>query len=142
MSMVQDPNPSDVTARLRVLVECDDPTVQDGVERVLRESGYDVTGCAGPATRRGGECPLVVHGDCGLVDGADVIVHALDPADARNRAVLSAIVETRPGMPVVVEASAAGHVGDSPDRAVHEVPFPMTRSTLIGAVEQSAPEPR
>jgi hypothetical protein len=73
-----------------------------------------------------------------LVDGADVVVHGLDLADADNRAVLGAIRRLRPERRVVVEATASG------SRDHHEVlegcavlPFPMRTGTLVDAIEHA-----
>jgi hypothetical protein len=116
----------------RVLLECEDPAVQDGLERVLRESGYAVSVCAGPASRRSG-CPLVEAGRCGLVDGADLIVHALDPGDVANRAVVSALVRDHPDIPIVVEANLTG---DEVPGTTTRVRFPMSRAALLDALQR------
>jgi hypothetical protein len=120
------------TALPRVLVECDDPTIQDGLERVLRESGYAVSICAGPASRSSG-CPLVLSGQCGLVEDAEVVVHTLDPVDPSNREVLAALARHSSDTPVVIEAHL---IAEDQSGDVRRVRFPMSRATLIGAVQQ------
>ncbi len=106
--------------------------------RVLREHGYAVAACAGPQSRSSGVCPLVDEGACGLVAGADVVVHALDVADAGNRAILSSIRERVPETPVVVEV---GPDPEGPGRTevsgVERVGYPMTRQALLDAVDRA-----
>lgn len=127
--------PTGVTGR-RVLLECDDTTVQDGVERVLRESGYAVAVCCGPATRIAGRCPLVHEGRCGLVEEADVVVHALDPSRSEHREVLAAIEHERPRTPVVVEVTDGGDRREAELLApTYRVRYPMSRETLLSAVD-------
>lgn len=134
MTMSESPNPSSISSVRRVLVECDDPTIQDGLERVLRESGYTVSLCGGPASRGSG-CPLVISGQCGLVDDAQVVVHALDHTDHSNREVLAALVQNAPDTPIVVETGliAEGESGD-----VRRVRFPMSRAALLDAIQRVA----
>ena len=132
MTMKESPNPSSAPAVRRVLVECDDPTIQDGLERVLRETGYEVSLCAGPTSRSSG-CPLVVSGQCGLVEDAQVVVHALDHADSSNRAVLAALVRSAPDTPIVAEA---GLVAEDKSGDVRRVRFPMSRAALLDTIQQ------
>jgi hypothetical protein len=122
--------------RPRVLVECDDETVQDGVLRVLRESGYVVAACGGSETRKSRVCPLVTDGRCGLVDNADIVVHMLDSATTQNRLVLYAIRECVPETPIVVEIppSTTGTYDDRVSEC-QRVPFPVTRQALIEGIE-------
>jgi len=130
MSLSDSPTTSGVSTRRRVLVECDDPTIQDGLARVLDESGYEVSVCAGPASRTAG-CPLVAGGHCGLVENAQVVVHALDPAVLPNREVLAALGVGCPDTPIIVEAGFAS--GDEPPN-VRRVRFPVSRAALLDAV--------
>ena len=126
--------PGDI-AGPRVLLECEDASIQDGIERALRAHGYAVAECAGPATRSSGECPLVTDGRCGLVEDADVIVHALDPNRAEHCEVLTAIRLHRPDTPVIVEVSNApdprGQALPAPEQQVR---YPMTTDHLLAAV--------
>lgn len=121
MTTMSDPRWPAGTVGPRVLVECDDAAVQDGVARALREQGYSVAACAGPRGRTAGTCPLVERHRCGLVEGADVVVHALDPTDPAHRAVLASVHEHVPGLPVVDAADV-----------------PMTREPLLAAVDHAA----
>jgi CheY-like chemotaxis protein len=124
------------TSGPRVLLECEDASIQDGAERALRELGYAVAVCGGPATRNAGRCPLVAEGRCGLVEDADVVVHALDPDRDEHCEVLSAIRQHRPDTPVVVEVSSVAGTQDPAALAArHHVRYPMTRESLLAAVE-------
>ncbi len=134
MMMEKGPDPSSAPTVRRVLVECDDPTIQDGLERTLRDSGYQVSVCAGPASRSSG-CPLVVSGQCGLVEDAQVVVHALDQGDHSNLEVLAALLRDAPDTPVVIEAGLAGE-GESGD--VRRVQFPISRASLLEAIQHDA----
>jgi hypothetical protein len=139
MSMSGSSEVPGVSVGRRVLVECDEPTIQDGMERVLRERGYAVAVCAGPTSRNSGRCPLVVEGHCGLVEDAHVVLHALDPADSANRDVLAALVGSCPGTPIVIELSdATDDMIDLGSGEVRQVRFPMDRATLVDAVERAA----
>jgi len=120
----------------RALVECEDAVVQDGLARVLRESGYAVATCGGPQTRASHTCPLVTEGHCGLVEDADVVVHALDAADADDRTILYAIRERVPETPVVVEVPLSATGRDDALLAGYEtVRYPVTRQALLDALE-------
>jgi CheY-like chemotaxis protein len=120
----------------RVLLECEDASIQDGAERALRENGYAVAVCNGPATRSSGLCTLVTDGRCGLIDDADVVVHALDPDRDEHCEVLSAIRQHRPDTPVVVEVSNGADMRDPALlAAMHHVRYPMTRESLLAAVQ-------
>lgn len=55
----------------------------------LRAAGIDVRGCPGPRGRPGG-CPLLRGEPCPLVEGADLVVHALGADDPGAAAVLEA----------------------------------------------------
>ena len=132
MPVSESPTSSSGAAVHRVLVECDEPAIQDGLARVLRESGYAVSECAGPASRSHG-CPLVVSGQCGLVEDAQVVVHALSPADRSNREVLAALVQSHPDTPIVVEADL---VVEDESGDVRRVRFPMSRAALLDAIHQ------
>lgn len=133
MSMNEDIRSPGRTHR-RVLLECDDLAIQDGLERVLHESGYDVSVCAGPASRRAG-CALVETGRCGLVDDAEIVVHALAAGEYANREVLTSLVHDHPETPIVLEASLVS--GEAPGN-VRRVNFPMSRTALLAAIGHEA----
>jgi ribosomal protein S18 acetylase RimI-like enzyme len=66
----------------------------------LREAGVPVLRCAGPASRPAtAPCPLEAGGSCPLVDGADVVIHALDGDDPRSEATLRSHLAS--GVPVL-----------------------------------------
>lgn len=137
MNTTSDPRWPRGTTGLRALVECDDPAVQDGLVRVLHEQGYAVATCAGPRSRGSSQCPLVVEGACGLVEGADVVVHALDASDPAHREVLAEVSRRAPGAAVVAEAppSAAAATADA---GCEWVRYPITRGGLVDALERAA----
>ena len=70
-----------VRRRPRVLVEV--PGAHWRLAGGLRDAGVDILGCSGPARRAGG-CPLLRGERCPLVEGADVVVHALGADDPRS----------------------------------------------------------
>lgn len=97
--------------RPRVLVEHADGAMRWAAERVLRRHGYDVAVCGGPDDN-GGPCPLVVRGDCELVEGADVIVNCFDLDERRNRDVVSSLHDVTSETAVVLSVpryQAAAH---------------------------------
>lgn len=120
----------------RALVECEDPAIQDGLTRVLAERGYQVASCSGPQARAAHECPLVEHGECGLVHDADVVVHALDASDPGNRAILSSIREWSPDVPVIVEVSAHTSHPTEVAEGCEPVAYPMTGASVVDAVQR------
>lgn len=79
----------------RVLVESgalwDDPSAT-----LLREAGFTVRRCLGPARGRDQTCPIVLTGRCRLVDGADILACLLPDADPSCHEVAQAHVDHRP----------------------------------------------
>ncbi len=68
----------------------------------LRQAGYHVIQCQGPAPdRRGRACPLLTGRGCPLSDGADVIVFALRRGEACTSAVAAAHRSWHRDVPVV-----------------------------------------
>jgi hypothetical protein len=131
----QFPRWPDDPGRPRVLVECDNASVQDGVIRALSESGYTVAACGGPETRASHVCPLVTDGRCGLVEDADIVVHMLDMTETDNRLVLYAIRKRVPETPIVIEASLPGAAHDGDVVAgCEQIRYPVTRQALLDAV--------
>lgn len=76
-------------------------------EETLRDAGYDVVGCGGPAELPDRQCPLVESGECPLVRDANVVVLNLAWEKAWARSVLQALRERHPSTPVVAEALLA-----------------------------------
>lgn len=138
MKMSDSANPASGPSAPRVLLECENPTIQDGLERVLHENGFVVSVCAGPSSRSSG-CALLEHGRCGLVDDAQIVVHALDPTDPSNREVLATLMQGHAHASIVVEADLV--TGDEPGN-VRRVRFPMSRGALLDAVRHAAVEVR
>lgn len=120
------------TRGVRVLVECEDPSVQDGLQRALRDAGYAVAGCEGPAARSSGRCPLVDDGRCGLVADADVVVQAFDRQRADLADVLPAIRARVPQVPVVLERHprTACDGSDEPAPPAGSVPGTVLHSAM------------
>jgi len=80
--------------RARVLVESSGGQWQD--EEVLRAAGLQVAVCPGPRERPAEDpCPVLVGERCGLVDEADVVVHALSDDDVAH-ARLANLLEAGP----------------------------------------------
>jgi hypothetical protein len=75
----------------------------------LRGAGFAVAVCPGPAAGNAGgpRCPLVEHGECPLVEGADVVLWGLGLEAEESRRELRTLRARRPRLPVVVRASAA-----------------------------------
>lgn len=115
------PGWSPSTGRPRVLLEMRGApwAVLDG----LRDAGYDVVACSGPATRR---CPLLDGDECPLAADADAIVLAL-PHDERADDLACAHAERHRSVPVAVIEPSTHH--------------PITTGTVADAVEQALEEP-
>jgi hypothetical protein len=90
-------SPGDVH-RPRVLVEDDHPALAISDFSAFRDAGFDVAVCPGP-DRGPDRCPLLRGDPCGIVAGADVVLHGLDP----RLGVAAAIRYQHPRLPVVVE---------------------------------------
>lgn len=63
------------------------------------EDGYEVFTCTGPG--RGHSCPLIDNGACPVADRAHVIVNGRDPTDPGVEALLTALAERHPDLPVI-----------------------------------------
>ena len=121
----------------RVLIEESDYAKQVALERILRERGYAVLGCGGPEATDD-RCALVENHECGAVEGADVVVHALRSHDPRNREVLRSIRERYPDTPVVVEAPRPLVEREPADFDGCIVVYqPVTADSLVAAVESA-----
>lgn len=82
--------------RVRLLVEDDQPAAAVSDFSLFQDAGFDVAFCGGPEGDPG-NCPLLDGRRCMLVDGADVVLHGLDP----RLGVAAAIRSQRPELPVV-----------------------------------------
>ena len=70
-------------------------------------AGFEVLTCGGPEAR----CPALQGRVCPLADGADVIVIARPPSDARTQSLVTAHARLHPSVPVIVQGQA-GEAGD------------------------------
>jgi len=84
--------------RPRLLVEDDRPALAISDFSLFQAAGFDVAFCSGPGSDPAA-CPLLCGQRCALVDGADVVLHGLDPA----LGIAAAIRGQRPELPLVVE---------------------------------------
>ena len=90
--------------RPRVLIEHPDPDAGLELAAALRSAGFAVAICRGPnGTAR---CPVHKLEPCVIVEGADVVVSALD-LERSGRDVLEGLRTRYPDTPLVVEATAA-----------------------------------
>jgi hypothetical protein len=101
--------------RPRVLVEARSTSWR--ATRAAEEAGLDVARCPVGAER----CPALHGQPCPLAAGADVIVVALPPGDARAGALVRAHADLHAGVPVVVD-----------DTDLAAAPFVATLAELIG----------
>lgn len=91
--------------RPRVLVE-----VRGGrwtAEDEARAHGLDVRVCAGPRSRRRGDCPVLRGERCPLAEGADAIFFALDRADDVNERLHAGHGDVHPDVPLLDRAKPA-----------------------------------
>ena len=144
------------TGKPRVLIENPDRADLWAHAEVLREAGYDVAVCAGPTPapepvtwfqrmfRADPEpvepqqrtlCPLVAHGHCPLVEGADVVVSTTALTDSKE---IHATLSARSTPKLVVEGTTAelDHAGDAV-----EIPLPVLPAQLVDAVERARATP-
>lgn len=93
--------------RPRVLIEDAGEDAGSPVVEGLRRAGFAVAVCPGPMGEAGAaRCPLVEHGECPLVEGADVVLWGLGLDRPESRRELEALRARHPRMPVLVRASA------------------------------------
>jgi hypothetical protein len=126
--------------RRRVLIENPDMGAGFAAERVLQDAGYEVAVCGGPDRLPDHECPLVHDGRCGLSEGADAIVHSLNLDRPEHAAVLRALRDRLPDVPIVVEVPAPAMVRHEALLSTCRVlPAPATRVSLTDAVQSVLP---
>jgi hypothetical protein len=145
------------TGKPRVLIENPDRADLWAHADVLREAGYDVAMCGGPTPepapvtwfqrlfRADPEpaepqqrtfCPLVAHGHCPLVEGADVVVSTTTLTDSREiHAQLRAT-----GAPALVVEGTSGELTQAGD--VVEIQLPVMPGQLVDAVERARSNPK
>ena len=104
-----DPQPWQFPGRPRVLIESADPGGAAELSAALRRAGCVVATCRGPDGGADPEirCPLHGLGPCVAVEGADLVVTALDLDQESGRDVLRGLRTRYPSVPLVVVATAA-----------------------------------
>lgn len=121
--------------RGRVLIEAAEWGRRASFSSFLRQHGFAAIACPGPegCDER---CSLAAGHGCAAAEQADVVVHALQSADLRNREALQALRHRLPGTPVVVEVPAPV-VERRPDdyAGCIVVDTPMSNDELLEAVE-------
>jgi DNA-binding response OmpR family regulator len=117
----------------RVLIEHPEQSVGMRLAAGLRDAGYAVAVCPGPAQTE--RCPLAGDAGCEAAHGADVIVSSLGLGSPQNRAVLQALRARCTGTPLVVEV-APGEKEQWPDllKGCEVVVSPVASEELVAAV--------
>lgn len=82
--------------RTRVLIEDDREALAISDFSLFERAGLDVAFCSGPG-QDPDACTVLGGGRCRVLDGADVVLHGLDPA----LGVAAAVRRSRPGLPVL-----------------------------------------
>jgi hypothetical protein len=116
------------------LIENPDRAVLWGYGQTLREAGYEVATCTGPAGDDVNRvrCPLLEGDPCPLVRGADVVLSTCDLV--RSRDVLAALgSDDRPAVVFEVPVPSAVDYRDVAGSATL-LPVPVTESSLLEAV--------
>jgi hypothetical protein len=91
-----------------LLIEDARPALRVSDFTAFRDAGFEVAYCTGPGGTRTA-CPLLRGEDCDVLDGADVVLHGLDP----RCGVAAAVRWWHPEIPVVrtgPDCSVAGQV--------------------------------
>ena len=70
------------------------------------QAGFDVAYCSGPGAHAT-DCPVLRGQRCALLDGADAVLHGLDP----RLGMAAAIRRRRPGLPVIEPAGDCSVAG-------------------------------
>jgi len=129
--------------RPRVLIEHHDSSIGVAVGNLLVAEGYEVSTCGGPNDRRHHQCPLASGGDCDRADDADVVFFGLNIADEDDRAVLRSWREQHEEIPVIVELPVSRiPLYQAELEGCLAIPQPMTRETLLDAVERALAQAR
>lgn len=91
----------------RVLIEHPDPAAQRLLADAFRRRAFDTLTCGGPMAAAEGTtaCPMLEHGACPAVDGADVVVTSLQVNQGLEGRVVRGIVTDPTAPPVLLEAS-------------------------------------
>jgi DNA-binding NtrC family response regulator len=120
----------------RVLIEHEDEAQGLALASTLREAGYAVAVCPGPAEAE--KCPLTGPEGCAAAHGADVVVSSLGFDRAEAAAVLQALRTSCPDVPLVVEVDPARE-GAWADllRGCELVDAPATPDQIRSAVDRA-----
>jgi hypothetical protein len=108
-SVTMEPGPWRFSERPRVLIEHPDLSAALDLAVAIRSAGCAVAICRGPdatadpATR----CPLHRLEPCAVVEGADVVVTALNLSSEEGREVLRGLRTRYPSTPLVVEGTVS-----------------------------------
>lgn len=119
--------------RPRVLIEDSHPALAISDFSVYEQAGFDVAFCSGPGASPQ-DCPLLRGQDCGVLAGADAVLHGLDP----GLGIAAAIRHRHPGVAVVVEQArrADGSLGAVPEGCV-PLGFPCSVAGQVDALRRA-----
>lgn len=85
-----------------VLLAGGDVDTLEEMRSACTRRGWETYACDGP--RAGHSCPLTEGGVCSVVEGAQLVVTDLDPADQRVAAFLATLTDRYPDLPVMESA--------------------------------------
>lgn len=127
------PQPWPWVGHPRVLIEHADESEGMSLAAAVRQAGYAVAVCPGPAQSE--RCPLAGDEGCQAAHGADVIVACLGLGTARSREVLEALRARCAETPLIVEV-APEEREEWPDLldACDVVDSPVTPDELVTAL--------
>lgn len=123
----------------RVLVEHPDPVAGLDLAMALRDAGCAVAVCRGPnaAADPGDRCPLHKLEPCAIVEGADVVVTALDLEGDEGREVLRGLRTRYPSTKLVVAATPRASLDLAPELEGCTVVAPTSEPDAIAAAVTS-----
>lgn len=120
----------------RVLIEDPDPAGGWATSTLLRRAGYEPVWCGGP-TLHGSPCPLVRGEGCAAADEAAAVVSFLRVGKPQERAVLEALRDQHPTLPVIAEVSQPDQLAGLGDGLATEVVrTPARKDDLLDALER------
>ena len=126
----------------RVLIEHPDPDRALELSTAIRHAGYAVGVCRGPepAAAQPTRCPLHGLEPCIAVEGADLVVTALDLDERDGRNVVRGLRTRYPSRPVVVLATPVQTLvlGDALEGCT-VLPVDATPTSVVAAVLERLP---
>ena len=127
------PQPWPWSGHPRVLIEHAEESVGMSLAAGLRQAGYAVAVCPGPAQSE--RCPLAGDEGCEAAHGADVIVSSLGLGTPQSREVFEALRARCAGTPLIVEV-APGEKEEWSDllQGCEVVLSPVASDELVAAV--------